>query len=809
MSVLAQEVRHAARSLRKNVGFTAAAVVTLALGLGSTTAIFSIVYSVMLRPLPFPQSDRIVVPQASKTSTGEHWSITYADYMDWRDNHVFADVAPYQENDMDLTGAGDPVRVKAAAVGVQFFGALGVTPAKGRALAAFDFPLDAPRAVVISDRLWKTQFGSRPDIVGHVVEINGLKRPVVGVLPPEARWPLDADVWVPFRVSTEQDPDLQRRDNFIFDGIARLAPGATLASTSAAMDLLAKRVAADHPAIRKDVTMVPTPVMDWMLGDNTPRALWILLGAVALLLLIGCVNVANLQLARATSRQGEIAVRTALGASKLRLVRQSIVESLLLALAGGGLGVLLAYGMVRVLVAVAPSDVPRIDNASVHLPALLFGLGVSVAVALLFGLMPAVHSWRSDPQLAVGDGSPRTTGGRSSSRARRGLVVAELALSVLLLIGAGLAVRSIQRLRGVQVGFDASSVLTASISISPTRYPSAADVVQFMYDLRDRLGGAPGVRAAGVASASPIGGGGFYLGRSMAAEGKAPVPENEVPVNWTVTSPGYFAALGLPIRGRDFTRSDDTTSVPVMIVNEAFAHEMFGNQNPIGRRAESTRDEKVYREIIGVVPNIKYYGVRDSARALVWVPYAQRNSWHQGIITIRTQGPPETAVGTLRQVVASMDPNIALANVMTMDEAASHSMASDRMLAVLLTAFAGLALALAAVGIFGVLSYSIEQRTHELGVRLAIGAQRRDVLMLVLAETTPLVAGGVAIGLGAGFALTRVMRAVLFEVQPTDAATFASVAVVLTLVALVAALVPARRAARIDPVIALRRSAWR
>jgi putative ABC transport system permease protein len=330
-----------------------------------------------------------------------------------------------------------------------------------------------------------------------------------------------------------------------------------------------------------------------------------------------------------------------------------------------------------------------------------------------------------------------------------------------------------------------------------------------MYGLRDRLAAAPGIRAAGIATASPIGGGGFYLGRSMAAEGKAPIPENEVTINWTVATPGYFAALGMPIRGRDFTRDDDTTSAPVMIVNQAFAHAMFGDANPIGRRAESTRDEKVYREIIGVVPNIKYYGVRDTARALVWVPYAQRNSWHQGIITIRTEGPPEAAAGTLRSVMASVDKNIALANVMTMSDAASRSMASDRMLAVLLTAFAGLALALAAIGIFGVLSYSIEQRTHELGVRLAIGAQKRDVLLLVLAETTPLVVAGVAIGLGAGFALTRVMRAMLFEVQPTDVATFTSVAVVLTLVALVAAMVPARRAARIDPVIALRRNTWR
>lgn len=805
MSVIAQEVIHAARSLRKNVGFTAAAVLTLALGLGSTTAIFSVVYSVLLQPLPFPASDRIVIPQASRVGSADYWSITYADYMDWRDNHVFAYVAPYQETDMDLTGAGEPVRVTTAVVGPQFFGVLGTRPALGRALASIDYGLDAARAVVISDRLWRTQFGGRADIIGSVVEINGVKRPIVGVMPRNSRWPLDADVWVPMRVISEQDPDLQRRDNFIFDGIARLKPDATLASTRAAMATLAARVSAEHPSIRKDVTMVPTPVLHWMLGDTTPRALWILLGAVALLLLIGCVNVANLQLARATSRQRELAVRTALGASKLRLARQTLVESTLLGLTGGVLGVVLAYWMVRMLVAAAPADVPRIDTASVHWPALAFAFVVSLVVALLFGLMPAVQSWRSDPHLAIGEGGARTSGGRSSGRARRSLVVVELALSVLLLIGAGLAIRSIQRLRNVPVGFDAHSILTASISIPGSRYQTSAQVVHLMYTLRDRLASAPGIRAAAIASASPVGGGGFYLGRMMAMEGKAPTPENEVQINWNVTTPGYFAALNVPIRGRDFTARDDTTSTPVMIVNEAFAKAMFGKENPIGRRAMSTRDEKVYREIVGVVPNFKYYGVRDSVRSLVWVPYAQRNAWHQGIITVRTDGPPAAAVSTLRHELNSLDRNIALANVMTMDEAAARSMASDRMLAVLLGTFATLALLLAAVGIFGVLSYSIVQRTHELGVRIAIGAQRRDVLLLVLRETMPLVVVGVAIGLGAGFGLTRVMRAMLFEVQPTDPVTFVSVAVVLTIVAVVASLVPARRAAQIDPVIALRR----
>jgi len=805
MSVLVQELAYAVRSLRKSVSFSAAAVVTLALGISSTTAIFSVVQSVLLAPLPFAQTDRVVVPQAHKTTTGESWNVTYADFMDWRDNHVFDKVAVYQDAQMDLTGPDEPVRVSAAAVSPEFFGALGTRPALGRTLQPVDFPVDAPRAIVISDRLWRRQFGSRPDVIGMTVEVNAIKRPIVGVMPPNVRWPIDADLWVPLRFSTEQDPDLQRRDNFIFWSIARLAPGATLESTRARMATLAQLAEAANPQIRKGVTMVPTPVLESALGSTTPRALWILLGAVALLLLIGCVNVANLQLARAAARQRELAVRTALGASRYRLVRQMLIESAVLAAAGGALAIVLARWMVTLIVRVAPTDVPRIDTATLDAPALAFAIGVSALVALVFGLVPAMHAARSDPHLALGDGGTRTSAGRHSVRTRRALVVVELALSVVLLVGAGLAIRSIARLRQVNTGFDPRNVLTASISIPGIRYDSKAKVVSFLYSLRDRLAQAPGVEAAGIASASPLGGGGFYLGRSMVAEGRDPVPANEVSINWNVTTPGYFAALRVPIvKGRDFTERDDTASTPVMIVNESFAKAMFPNGDALGKRAMSSRDEKVYREIVGIVRDVKYYGASDTARALVWVPYAQNNAWHQGIITIRTRGAPLDALPILRNELHSLDRGIALANVSTMTEAMSRSMASDRLLAILLGAFASLALVLAAVGIFGVLSYTIAQRTHELGIRLALGAQRSDVVRLVARETMPMVIFGLAIGLGAALGLTRFVQSMLYQVAPNDPLTFGGVAAVLAVVALVAALVPARRAARVDPCVALR-----
>ena len=799
------EITYAARSLTKSAKFSLAAALTLALGIGSTTAIFSVVRSVLLAPLPFPNAERVVVPQTTSASTNSFWSVTYADFIDWRDNHVFDKVAVYQPSEMDLAGIGDPVRIQAAAVSPQFFDALGAGAARGRVLQPVDYPVDAARAVVISDRLWRSQFGSRPDIIGTTIELNAIKRPIVGVLPPNVQWPLDNDVWVPFRIGSENDPDLLRRDNFVFQAIARLVPGATRESTRAAMARLARLAELAHPDIRKAVSTVPTPVLEYALGATVPRMLWILLGAVALLLLIGCVNVANLQLARAAARHRELAVRTALGASRLRLVSQSLVESMLLALVGGLVGVGLAVAMVRVLVAAAPPDVPRIDAATIDPLVLLFAFAISLGVALIFGLAPALHAGQSDPQLALAEGGTRAAGGRSGTRARRLLVAVELALSVILLVGAGLALRSVTRLRHADVGFDTHGILSASISLPGIRYNNAGKVIALLYALRDRLAALPGVEAAGIASASPLGGGGFYLGRMMVAEGRDQSPAGEVPISWNVATPGYFAALRLPIvRGRDFTARDDTASAPVMIVNEKFARSMFPNENAIGKRAMSSRDEKVNREIIGVVKDVKYYGASDSARSLVWVPYAQRNAWNQGILTVRTRGNPLLALPAVRRELRTLDPGIALANIATMDDTRDRSMAGDRLVAILLGAFAALALTLAAVGIFGVLSYALEQRTHELGIRVALGARPGDVISLVARETIPMVGAGLVAGLVVAAALTRFIRTLLYEIQPGDPTTFLGVSLVLAAIAILAALLPARRAARVDPVIALR-----
>lgn len=804
MSPLLQDFALALRSLRKNRMFSAASIATLALGIGATTAIFSVVNTVLLRPMPFVEPERVVVPQSVTIGNEPCTCIPYADFMEWRDNRIFAKVAVFNPVEMDLASDGEPVRVQSAAVGPEFFAAVGAISSKGRVFDSRDYPVTAGRAVVISDRLWRTRFGGRDDIIGLEVDVNSIRRPIVGVLPPRTEWPLGTDLWVPLRLTTEQDPGLQRRDNFIYQAVARLAPGRTREQTNADMGQMAARVAAEHANIRKNVTMNTTPMLESALGATTPRALWVLLGAVGLLLLIGCVNVANLQLARAMTRQREMAVRAALGANRYHLVRQTSAESLTLAVIGGVLGALFARWMVTGIVAIAPTDVPRIAETSVSAGALAFAMGVSLVVAVLFGIGPAIHAARSGSAGMIGESGVRTTGGLRSTRTRRVLVAFELALSVVLLAGAGLAIRSISELRHVDVGFDAQPVITASISLPGIRYNSRAKNTAFMYELRDRLASAPGIAMAGITSSSPMGAGGFYLGRKMVAEGAGLGPEGEVTIQWSSVTPGYFDALGLRLlRGRDFTVHDDTAGSQVMIVNEAFARAMFPGEDAIGKRAMSSRDEKVYREIVGIVGNVKYDGVRDSAQNVVWVPWAQ-NAWSTAMVTVRAKGPAAPAVQSMRDVLGALDPGIALANVSTMEETMSRSLAGDRLVAILLGVFAILALVLAAVGIFGVLSYSIEQRTRELGIRMALGAQTRDVTGLVVRETTPMVVGGIAVGIIAGVALSRVVAALFYQMRVGDPLTFGGVAVLLAIVATVAALVPARRAARVDPLQVLR-----
>ncbi len=802
MDTFLQDVRYAIRTLARSRGFAFTAILTLALGIGSTTAIYSIVDAVVLRPLPFPDADRFVIPHATRPKTNEQWSVAYLDFMDWRDAKLFEHVAVWQPSESDIAGDGDPQRVTAAAVGEQFFGAVGVAPALGRVLQPADNALDRDRVIVISNALWRGRFGGDSAIIGKQIRMGGFVRTIVGVLPQGAEWPAGTEVWAPMKIADPNAADLLDADNFIYQAVARLAPGASIEATRAKMEVMAKRIETANPAIRAGISQTIISATEDLLGPTIPRILWILLGAVGVVLLIGCVNIANLMLARGATRMREVAVRTALGASRARLVRQIFTESAVLAIAGGIVGVLLAFWSVRAVIAAAPPDVPRLETATVSIPVLGVALFVSLLSAMLFGLAPALHASGVRPGQALGEGGQRIGGGQRSRRGRTTLVVVELALALMLLSGAGLLTHSLIRLQRTNPGFDTERVLTMGVSLPGARYPDRPARRVFYDRAIGELQALPGVEVASVASALPIGGGGFYLGRMFLAEGKAE-PTAEVEAMWNVVGPGYFRALRMPVRGREFTMRDDTASAPVMIVNTRFAEKMFPGENPIGKQALSSRDERVLREIVGVVDDVRYFGANDEVRGLVYVPYKQ-DSWGGMRIIVRTTGDPTALVAPARRVISGIDRDLAVASVSTMDDAMNVSLAGPRFTTVLLGGFAGVALVLVAVGLYGVLAYGITQRTHEIGIRMALGARSGHVLGMVVREAVVMVALGIIIGTAGALALSRVMTSLLFETSATDPATFVGVVLILGAVGALAAYLPARRATRVDPLIALR-----
>jgi putative ABC transport system permease protein len=718
---------------------------------------------------------------------------------------LFEHVAVHQEADADLTGSGDPLQVKLSGVSEGFFGALGVTPLLGRTLQPADNVPDAARVIVIAHALWRSRFGGDSSVIGREVRIFGVPRTIVGVLPSDMEWPAGAEVWSPMWIRSPNAPDLVRRDNFVFSAVARLAPGTTLEGVRARLAALAERVAADEPVIRKDVSVTAIPATEELLGDTLPRLLWILLGAVAFVLVIGCVNIANLMLARASVRMRELAVRVALGASRARIVRQLLTESVLLALIGGTVGILLAYWTVGLLTAAAPPDVPRLDAVTVSLPVLGVAVALSIGSALLFGLAPALTASGVRPTTVITEGSQRVAGGPGARRRRSMLVVVELALALVLLAGAGLFTRSLITLQRTSPGVATDRVVTMSVSLPNARYATRGASGAFYARARTELDAVPGVEAASVTSALPIGGGGFYLGRSFLAEGWAPPPAStEVEGQWNVVGPRYFEAMRIPlIRGREFTSRDDSASTPVMIVNQTFADRMFPGENPIGKRALSSRDEKLLREIVGVVGDVRYFDAADERRAIVYVPHAQ-NSWSSMRFVLRTTGDPASVVGAARRTIAGIDPELAVAAVATMDDALRTSLARPRFATLLLGVFAGVALVLVAIGLYGVLAYGIAQRTHEIGIRMALGAQQGHVVRMVVREAAAMVGLGLVLGGAGAVALSRVMSSILFETSARDPLTFVAVVVVLSAVGALAVYIPARRATRVDPLIALR-----
>ncbi|MFN7949898.1 MAG: ABC transporter permease [Blastocatellia bacterium] len=808
MQTLLQDLRYGARMLVKNPGFTLIAVLTLSLGIGATTAIFSVVNAVLLRPLRYRNAERLVVPVSFNPARGDdNSSISYADYLDWQRERIFEHVAAIDgvTTQLDLSGgAGEPERVQLAVVSQDYFAVLGVAPLLGRTFQADDFSTSGPvRAVVISHGLWQRRYGGDPNIIGQNIYLNGRPYPVVGVAPPDSLWPNDRDVILPLAVAPN-DPDMQRRDNMIFSGIAQLKPGATIEQANAAMATIARRVEQDHPESRKGWSNRAVPLRDYVVGRQLQTSLWVLLAAVGFVLLITCVNVANLLLARAATREHELAIRLALGAGRGRLVRQLLTESLLLALLGGALGFLCAIWGVDALKAIAPADTPRLAEINVSAGVLLFALAITLLTAVLCGLIPALQSTKPDLNHTLKE-SARQVGGVQSQRLRSALIVAEVALSLVLLVGAGLMIRSFARVQQIAPGLQVERLVTMELNAPRVRYPDEARVLAFYRSIVERLEATPGIESAAVSSALPLGGGGFYLGRVFLAEGRPEPPAGtEVQGQWNVVSPGYFKTNGTTlIKGRDFNGRDSETGNPVIIINETFAHRMFPNEDPLGKRIRSWRDENKLREIVGVVADVRYFGRDDELQGLVYVPHAQ-NAWRSMALNVRTQGDPKAAINSIREQVKAVDKDLALANLRTMTTVLNQSVAPRRLSMLLLTIFAVAAALLAGIGLYGVLSFMVAQRRHEIGLRMALGAQRRDVLRLVITQGFKLALVGMAIGLAASFGLTRLLKSLLYEVSATDPLTFAAIPLFLLTVALIACYLPARRATKVDPMIALR-----
>ena len=811
MQTLWRDMRYGFRTLRKNLGFTIVAVLTLAFGIGANTAIFSAVNAVLLRPLPFAEEERLMVMwKHDQRSSHPLVELSIPEFNDWRAmSQSFESLAAMPTSVYGygyvMTERGEPMQIESSRVSADFFRTLGVSPLVGRTFTAEDDRPGAARVVVISHRLWRDQLGADENLIGQTLTLNETSFSVVGVMPADFEFPKGVDIWSPLSASVGGGA-LENRAAVFLQAVGRLKPGVTREGAEAEMNAVISRVAAAHPETETEGHRVRiTPVAEYMFG-SARLALWLLLAATGLLLLIACANVASLLLARATSRRKEIAVRAALGASRFRIVRQLFVESLTLALLGGALGVLFAYWLADLLVFVAPADIPRVENVRVDAAVLLFSITATLLTAVLFGLAPALNATRMNLTAALGDGS-RTAGERHGNRLRAALVVSEIAITLVLLAGAGLALRSFVKLQHVDTGFDTENVLTFQLRLFGKKYPDAKSVRDFYQQLIERLEAQPGVEAAGGVLIRPLEGViGWDVPYRTANQTPDEAKRNRVP-NFEVVTPHYFRSVGLPMKdGREFTEGDNDESPKVTIISEAMAQSAFATGvDPIGQRLrlfDPTDPDTEWHTIVGVVADARYREVRD-ARWDVYVPYRQF-AFPVRYITVRTSSDPAAFAGVVRREVAALDPQQAVTSVKTTRQLFSENVARPRFNSLLLGLLASLAALLAGLGIYGVISYSVAERTREIGVRIALGAQRGDLLRLVLKQGLTLILGGIVIGLVAAFLLARLMESLLFGISAADPATFIVVSLLLIVVALLACYIPARRAMRVDPMVALR-----
>jgi predicted permease len=816
MQTLMEDVRYGLRSLRKNPGFTAVALLTLALGIGANTAVFSIVNGVLLNALPFHDPDKLVVLFESKPNF-EKGSISYPNFLDWhRDNRAFTSIAAYRPDTFSLTGSGEAEQVRGEMLSADFFSIMGVRLLLGRTFTPEEDQLGVGRVALISGGFWRRKLGSSSDVLGHRIVLDGEGYTIVGVLPANFHLTLpnfsdDRDVFVPIGQWTH--PYFHDRSYALgMKAVGRLKAGVTLAQARADMDRVTQNLAAAFPQADAGEGAALEPLKREMVGTIEPFLL-MLLAAVCFVLLIACVNVANLLLVRSTSRAREFAIRAALGASRGRVIRQLLTESILLAIGGAALGLLLATWGSKAALSVLPVSMPRAEEVGLDLHVLIFTGVVSILAGVFFGLAPALKTSRTNLQETLREGDRGMSGTRH--RLQGVFVVVEMAMALVLLIGAGLMIRSLIQLWNVDPGFDPHNALKFSVALPPSANGVSADAARSIYrQLHDKLASVPGVRAVSLSGGSiPMTGDDEQL---FWIEGQAR-PSNDKDMNWTlryIVEPGYFEAMRIPLkRGRLLTAQDDEHSPLVAVIDESFASRYFPHQDPIGRHINIKGIEKPL-EIVGVVAHVKQWGLDSDDRESLHTQYyfsfvqmsdSEMQQTNGGVdVLLRSSEAYQATLDSVRNAVTSMNSEQFIFDVQTFDGIISKSLAAQRFSMILLGVFAALALLLASVGIYGVISYVVGQRTHEIGIRLALGAERLHILRLILGRGGILVLAGVALGLTSALVLTRLMAGLLYGVRATDPLTFAGVAMLLTLVALAACYIPARRAARVDPMVALR-----
>ncbi|HEX8337285.1 MAG TPA: ABC transporter permease [Pyrinomonadaceae bacterium] len=812
METFLQDVRYGVRVLTKHKSFTAVAVLTLALGIGANTAIFSVVNDLLLSPLPYSDAERVVMLW-EVTPSGRHMNTTSrANFRQWRaQGSSFESMSAFTDQRLNLTGGGEPEEV-----GVQFatpdlFKVLGVEPLHGRVLTEED-GLQGSEGVVLSYGFWKRRFGGDPGLVGKPITLNGEPFNVVGVMPPSFHWHIKqrsgtgkpAEVWGVLSMPPPGDPASATERGRFLSVVGRMKRGVTAAQAEAELKTIHTRLAQDS-SFNKNYSAEVIPLREQFVGNIRP-ALWVLLGAVGLVLLIACANVANLLLSRVAAREKEIALRTALGARRMRVVRQLLTESLLLSLLGSALGLLVAWWGIGALVAISPRDLVNLQNVGINTTVLAWTLGVSLLTSVLFGIVPALEATRLNLNDALKEGGKGADAQGSRSRRLRGvLVVGEVALALMLLAGAGLLVKSFSQLRKIDTGFETENVLTMVLRLPAAKYKEDPQFVAFFRQALERVRATPGVQSAGIVNFLPLYGG-LGSATSFYIEGKPEPPRGEGPsTNVRVADAGYFKTLGIPVkRGRTFTDVEDAEMRPVILVSESFAQKHLTGEDPIGKRIKVfMADKPEWTEIVGVVGDVRYDNLTAEAEPTVYYPHPGL-TYEFMTLVIRTAGDPAGMAPSVRREIAAIDPDQPVSDVRTMTQVMADTVGRARFNTLLLGIFAGLATLLAAVGIFGVMNYSVQLRTREIGLRMALGAQPRRVLMLILRQGLLLTLIGLGVGLAGALALSRVMSGLLYGVGANDPATFAAIVVVLGVVSLVACYIPARRATRVDPLIALK-----